>query len=72
MLFRSQENTLQPKPGRQEHNDHVREGKAKPGGKVNDIWVVLEEPEDRVQDFRQIKIEKDLECPHKALLQINI
>ncbi len=39
----SQEDKLQPKPGQSEHEDHVREGKAEPAGKVKHISVLRKE-----------------------------
>lgn len=37
------EDKLQPKPGQCEHEDHVGEGKAEPGGKVNHISILRKE-----------------------------
>lgn len=45
----SHEDKLQPKPGQCEHEDHVREGKAEPGGKVNHISVLRKESKGKQQ-----------------------
>lgn len=41
----SHENKLQPKPGQRQHDDHVWEGEAEPGSKVDDISVLRKESE---------------------------
>lgn len=41
----SHENKLQPKPGQSQHDDHVWEGKAEPGSKVDDISVLRKKSE---------------------------
>lgn len=41
----SHENKLQPEPGQREHDDHVWEGKAKPGGKVDHVSILRKQSE---------------------------
>lgn len=40
------EDKLQPKPGQGEHEDHVGEGEAEPGGKVNHIAILRKKPQE--------------------------
>lgn len=42
-LLESHEDKLQPEPGQCEHEDHVGEGEAKPGGKVDHISIFWKE-----------------------------
>lgn len=44
-LLEPQEEDLKPYPGKQQQDDHDREGKAEPGGKVHHIDIFWEEPE---------------------------
>lgn len=46
----SHEDKLQPKPGHCEHKDHIWEGKAKPGGKVNHIAVFRKQSNEKRQN----------------------
>lgn len=43
------EDKLQPEPGHREHEDHVREGEAKPRGEVDHVPVLWEEPSDNMR-----------------------
>lgn len=45
-LLETQEEDLQPYPSQQQQDDHGGEGKTKPGGKVDHVAILGEEPEE--------------------------
>ena len=45
LLLEAHEQQLQPKPGKHQHDDHVREGKGEPASKVDYVRVIGVDPE---------------------------
>lgn len=48
-LLEPEEEELKPHPGKQQQDDHGREGKTEPGGKIHHIAIVGEDPEEGMQ-----------------------